>query len=249
MYQNIPWKPLSRSLATARRRRGIEYHKRLGQTPELHSRALTSLYAGWPRELGDVRQPADDFYGGTLQRHREQKLPYLKELGVGAACTSTPSSRRGRTTATTARTDPTARPDPRDEWRTSTHLCAEGARHGDTASCSTACIPTPARTAGTSTAAATTARMAPVRDRIRSSIRGTISVTSRMITAAGGASRICRRSTSSNGASGRTSSSAERTGASRQVRGCARGAAGWRLGRGGRGSRSMRSRWSALRGK
>ncbi len=34
---------------------------------------------------------------------------------------------------------------------------------------------------------------APVRDRIRSSIRGTTSVTSRMITAAGGASRICRR--------------------------------------------------------
>ena len=59
--------------------RGIEYHKSLGQTPELH-KSLDEPVRYWPREFETSYSP-DDFYGGTL-RGIESKLPYLKELGV-----------------------------------------------------------------------------------------------------------------------------------------------------------------------
>ncbi len=59
--------------------RGIDYHRALGQTPELH--ADRSEPPRWqPRPFEKSYSP-DDFYGGTL-RGIEEKLPYLQSLGV-----------------------------------------------------------------------------------------------------------------------------------------------------------------------
>ena len=60
-------------------KRGIAYHTALGQTPELH-RSLEEPLRWQPRPFEKSYSP-DDFYGGTL-KGIEQKLPYLKELGV-----------------------------------------------------------------------------------------------------------------------------------------------------------------------
>ena len=158
-------------------------------------RSDTGLHASldepvrWQPRSWEKSYSPDDFYGGTL-KGIEQKLPYLKELGIGVVYLN-PHSRSA--------VEPPLRylglfapPDPiLGTMEDFEHLCAEGEKR--IRFILDGVYSTPARTAGTSTAAATTARMAPVRDRIRSSIRGTISVTSRMITAAGGASRICRR--------------------------------------------------------
>lgn len=59
---------------------GIEYHKALGQTPELHG-SINEPVRFMPREFEKDYAP-DDFYGGSL-RGITKKLPYLKELGVG----------------------------------------------------------------------------------------------------------------------------------------------------------------------
>lgn len=59
---------------------GIEYHKALGQTPQLHG-SIDELVRFMPRSFEKDYAP-DDFYGGSL-RGITKKLPYLKELGVG----------------------------------------------------------------------------------------------------------------------------------------------------------------------
>ena len=59
--------------------RGIEYHKGLGQTPELH-KSLDEPVRYLPRPFEAAYSP-DDFYGGTL-KGIENKLPYIKELGI-----------------------------------------------------------------------------------------------------------------------------------------------------------------------
>ena len=58
---------------------GIEYHRALGQTPELHG----SIYepVKWQARPGETDYAPDDFYGGTLAGIAK-KLPYLKSLGV-----------------------------------------------------------------------------------------------------------------------------------------------------------------------
>lgn len=59
--------------------RGIDYHRALGQTPEMH--ASRDEPVRWqPRPFERAYSP-DDFYGGTL-KGIEAKLPYLKALGV-----------------------------------------------------------------------------------------------------------------------------------------------------------------------
>ena len=58
---------------------GIEYHERLGQIPELH-KSLDEPVRSEPRSFERNYSP-DDFYGGTF-RGIEEKLPYLKALGV-----------------------------------------------------------------------------------------------------------------------------------------------------------------------
>ena len=60
--------------------RGIEYHRRLGQTPDAH-KSISEPVKWLPRE-GETDYAPDDFYGGNL-RGIAEKLPYLKELGVG----------------------------------------------------------------------------------------------------------------------------------------------------------------------
>lgn len=60
--------------------KGIEYHKRLGQVPELH-KSLDEPVRWQAREFEQSYSP-DDFYGGTF-KGIEKKLPYLKELGIG----------------------------------------------------------------------------------------------------------------------------------------------------------------------
>lgn len=60
--------------------RGIEYHRSLGQTPELHQ-SLDEPPRYLPREFESDYKP-DDFYGGTFQGI-EEKLPYLNSLGIG----------------------------------------------------------------------------------------------------------------------------------------------------------------------
>ena len=77
MYQIFPDRFAFSDDDTARR--GIEYHRALGQTPELH-RSLREAVRWQPRPFERDYAP-DDFYGGTL-RGIEEKLPYLKELGV-----------------------------------------------------------------------------------------------------------------------------------------------------------------------
>lgn len=59
---------------------GIEYHKALGQTPQLHG-SIDEPVRFMPRSFEKDYAP-DDFYGGSL-RGITKKLPYLKELGVG----------------------------------------------------------------------------------------------------------------------------------------------------------------------
>ncbi len=78
MYQVFPDRFAFSNDGTAER--GIAYHTSLGQTPELH-RSLDEPLRWQPRPFEQSYSP-DDFYGGTL-RGIEQKLPYLRELGVG----------------------------------------------------------------------------------------------------------------------------------------------------------------------
>ncbi len=58
---------------------GIEYHRKLGQTPELH-KSIEEAPRWKPRSFEKEYSP-DDFYGGRLSAICEQ-LPYLKALGV-----------------------------------------------------------------------------------------------------------------------------------------------------------------------
>jgi 4-alpha-glucanotransferase len=59
--------------------KGIEYHKSLGQTPELHKSIFEEVR--WqPRDFEENYSP-DDFYGGNF-KGIEQKLEYLKLLGI-----------------------------------------------------------------------------------------------------------------------------------------------------------------------
>lgn len=60
--------------------RGVEYHRALGQTPEAHG--SISEPVKWQAREGEADYAPDDFYGGSL-RGIAEKLPYLKELGVG----------------------------------------------------------------------------------------------------------------------------------------------------------------------
>lgn len=59
---------------------GIEYHLRLGQTPEMHGSIAEPVK--WQPRPGEKDYAPDDFYGGTL-KGIAKKLPYLKALGVG----------------------------------------------------------------------------------------------------------------------------------------------------------------------
>lgn len=78
MYQIFPDRFAFSDDGTAEK--GVEYHVSLGQTPELH-KSLDEPVRCWPRPFENSYSP-DDFFGGTL-RGIEQKLPYLKKLGVG----------------------------------------------------------------------------------------------------------------------------------------------------------------------
>lgn len=77
MYQIFPDRFAFSNDGTAEK--GIEYHRSLGQTPELH-KSLDEPVRWKPRPFESNYSP-DDFYGGTF-RGMEQKLPYLKELGI-----------------------------------------------------------------------------------------------------------------------------------------------------------------------
>ena len=77
MYQIFPDRFAFSNDGTAER--GVAYHTALGQTPELHG-SLEEPVRWKPRPFERNYSP-DDFYGGTL-KGIEQKLPYLKELGV-----------------------------------------------------------------------------------------------------------------------------------------------------------------------
>ncbi len=78
MYQIFPDRFAFSDENTAKR--GVEYHKALGQTAELHE-SLSDPVRWQAREFEKDYIP-DDFYGGTF-RGIENKLPYLKELGIG----------------------------------------------------------------------------------------------------------------------------------------------------------------------
>ena len=77
MYQVFPDRFAFSCDGTAER--GLAYHRALDQTAELHQ-SLDETPRWQPRPFETDYIP-DDFYGGTL-RGIEQKLPYLKELGV-----------------------------------------------------------------------------------------------------------------------------------------------------------------------
>ena len=78
MYQIFPDRFAFSDDGTAER--GIEYHRALGQSPELHG-SIDEPVRHTPRPFEKDYSP-DDFYGGTL-KGIEEKLLYLKELGVG----------------------------------------------------------------------------------------------------------------------------------------------------------------------
>ena len=77
MYQIFPDRFAFSDDGTAEK--GIEYHESLGQIPELH-KSLDEPVRYLPRSFERAYSP-DDFYGGTF-RGIEEKLPYLKALGV-----------------------------------------------------------------------------------------------------------------------------------------------------------------------
>ncbi|MCF0137335.1 MAG: glycoside hydrolase family 13 protein [Oscillospiraceae bacterium] len=58
---------------------GMEYHRSLGQTPQLHGSIREPVK--WQPLPGQRDYAPDDFYGGTL-RGITKKLPYLRTLGV-----------------------------------------------------------------------------------------------------------------------------------------------------------------------
>ena len=60
--------------------RGIEFHRSLGQTPDVHESIAEPVK--WHARSFERDYAPDDFYGGNL-RGIAEKLPYLKELGVG----------------------------------------------------------------------------------------------------------------------------------------------------------------------
>ena len=78
MYQIFPDRFGFTDDGTAQK--GIEYHRLLGQTPELHE--STDEPVKWQARAFERDYAPDDFYGGNL-RGIAKKLPYLKELGVG----------------------------------------------------------------------------------------------------------------------------------------------------------------------
>ena len=77
MYQVFPDRFAFSDDDTARK--GIAYHLALGQNCELHKSLDDPLR--WKARPFEIGYSPDDFYGGTL-RGIEEKLPYLKELGV-----------------------------------------------------------------------------------------------------------------------------------------------------------------------
>lgn len=77
MYQIFPDRFAFSDDDTAKN--GVEYHRSLGQTAELHE-SLSSPVRWQPRPFEKDYIP-DDFYGGTF-KGIENKLPYLKELGI-----------------------------------------------------------------------------------------------------------------------------------------------------------------------
>ena len=58
---------------------GLEYHRALGRTPEMHGDISEPVK--WQARAGEEDYAPDDFYGGTL-KGIAKKLPYLKTLGV-----------------------------------------------------------------------------------------------------------------------------------------------------------------------
>ena len=78
MYQVFPDRFAFSDDDTARK--GIDYHLALGQRCELHGSIDEPLR--WKARPGEKSYTPDDFYGGTL-RGIEEKLPYLRELGIG----------------------------------------------------------------------------------------------------------------------------------------------------------------------
>ena len=77
MYQIYPDRFAFSDDDTAKK--GVEYHKKIGQTPELHKN-LDEPVRYLPRDFEENYSP-DDFYGGTF-KGMEEKLTYLKELGI-----------------------------------------------------------------------------------------------------------------------------------------------------------------------
>ena len=78
MYQVFPDRFALSDDGTAQR--GIEYHRALGQTPELHG-SIDEPVRWQPRAFERDYSP-DDFYGGTF-KGIESRLDYIKSLGAG----------------------------------------------------------------------------------------------------------------------------------------------------------------------
>ncbi len=78
MYQIFPDRFAFSDDGTAEK--GIQYHRSLGQVPELHKSLDEPVR--WQARPFEAAYSPDDFYGGTF-KGIEQKLPYLKELGIG----------------------------------------------------------------------------------------------------------------------------------------------------------------------
>ena len=216
MYQVFPDRFAFSNDGTAER--GVAYHTALGQTPELH-RSIDEPLRWQPRPFEQSYSP-DDFYGGTL-KGIEQKLPYLKELGISCLYLNPIVEARSNhryDTSDYKRVDPILGTN--EDF---THLCETAEKMGirimldgvfSTASISTATTTMPAR--------------APARGRIPPITAGTSFAASRTIIGAGGALRICPR-WRRRIPPGRSRSSPARTAWSRPGCAAARPAGGWTL--------------------
>lgn len=123
LYQIFPDRFAFSEDGTAQR--GIEYHRSLGQTAELH-RSLDEPMRYLPRDFEKSYEP-DDFYGGTF-KGIEKKLPYLKALGVGCLYLNPICEARSNHRYDTA---DYMRPDPvLGSIRDFEELCREGERLG-----------------------------------------------------------------------------------------------------------------------
>ncbi|MFR5421101.1 MAG: alpha-amylase family glycosyl hydrolase [Oscillospiraceae bacterium] len=146
MYQIFP--TVLRATAPPPAQRGMEHHRRMGQT--VHYHADWDEPVEWQANTPGGEYAPIDFYGGTL-RGIADRLHYLQKLGVTVLYLNPifeSASNHRYDTGDYRKVDPIL------GTNTDFKSSARPRRTAASASCSTVCSPTQGPTAGTSTASA-----------------------------------------------------------------------------------------------